>query len=212
MLASIILKSIAAGFVAAAPTGPSGVFVIERTLDKGRAHGFLTGLGVTLSDTVYILCSIVGMSFLSDIISNPTTAMVCTLVGCLLLLGFGLFTITNNPLKKLRSPSVSHKSNYVYDTVSGFMVAIVNPMVILIYISLFAYFNLALGEVNGFPRIAGLVSIVAGDVLWWAFISYVIDRLRNRFDLRGIWIINRILGSVLIAAALVWMILTLTKL
>ena len=46
----LILKGMAIGFLAAAPTGPSGVLVIQRTLNKGRWKGFLTGLGVSVSD------------------------------------------------------------------------------------------------------------------------------------------------------------------
>ena len=83
---AIILKGLLIGFIAAAPTGPSGVLVISRTLDKGRTYGWMTGLGVALSDTIYILCSSIGLSFLVDLINNPSTSSTCCLIGCALLL------------------------------------------------------------------------------------------------------------------------------
>ena len=58
----IVLKGMAIGFLAAAPTGPSGVLVIQRTLNKGRWKGFLTGLGVSISDAVYIMITMMCLS------------------------------------------------------------------------------------------------------------------------------------------------------
>lgn len=207
---TVILKGLLIGFLAAAPTGPSGVLVISRTLDKGRTYGWLTGLGVSVSDTVYIICSGIGLSFLVDLINNPSTSSTCCLIGCGLLLGFGIYTVKNNPLKKLRSPQDSRPS-LTYACFSGFLVAIVNPTVIVIYISLFAYFHLTLSELDIVYKYVGYLSVVAGDVLWWTFITFLINKIRNRFDLKGIWVINRILGTVLIAASVVWLIFTLVK-
>ena len=44
----------------------------------------------------------------------------------------------------------------------------------------------------------------------WLFITYSVNKLRNRFDVRGIWIINRIIGAVVITASFVSVILLLT--
>lgn len=209
-VAPVILKGLAVGFLAAAPTGPSGVLVIERTLDKGRRYGFLTGLGISMSDLVYVICSSIGLSFILDVINNQAASHVCSLIGCALLLAFGIFTVRNNPLKKLRTPQEKTPS-LPYAYFSGFLVAIVNPMVIVIYISLFAYFHIALSELCGWIKAIGYISVACGDVLWWLFISFLIDKLRNRFDLRGIWVINRILGGALITAALVWFVYMLVK-
>ena len=51
-IVEVILKGFVIGLLAAAPTGPSGVLCIQRTLNKGRAKGFMTGLGITFSDTL----------------------------------------------------------------------------------------------------------------------------------------------------------------
>ncbi|MCQ2074112.1 MAG: LysE family translocator [Bacteroidaceae bacterium] len=201
---NILLKGLIIGFIAAAPTGPSGVLVIERTLDKGRWYGFFTGLGISVSDAIYIVCSSVGLAFLMDMINDHRTSAIFGMIGCCLLLAFGIFTIRNNPLKKLRSPQQTAGSSLPYASLSGFLVAIVNPMVIAIYMTLFAYLHLALGELEPGLRIQGYISAYIGDVLWWFFISSLIDKLRNRFDLKGIWVINRILGSVLILVAVIW--------
>ena len=44
----------------------------------------------------------------------------------------------------------------------------------------------------------GYLSIVAGALLWWYGLTWLIDKIRNKFDDTGIVIINRIIGSVVI--------------
>lgn len=209
-VAEIILKGLAIGLIAAAPTGPSGVLVIERTLSKGRWPGFFTGLGVTISDTIYILLSALGLSFILDFIEDPTTAMTVKFIGCGLLLVFGIHTIRDNPLKKKRGDA-NAQGPLLFNTLSGFLVAIVNPLVVFIYLTLFTYFSYAPSELSGSMKLLAFGSLAAGDVCWWLFLSFLINKVRNRFDLRGIWVINRILGSVLIVASVAWFILILVK-
>lgn len=204
----VLLKGLAIGFLAAAPTGPSGVLVIKRTLEKGRWTGFVTGLGVTVSDMLYVFCSSVGLGFVMDMVNDGRTSFACSLVGCALLMGFGVFTLVNNPLKKLRNAGGSSHGT-LSGWLSGFIVAVVNPMVIVIYMSLFAYLNMQPGALEGGARLVGYGSVLLGDVCWWLFLSGLISALRNRFDLKGIWVINRILGCVLVAASLGWLAYTL---
>ena len=62
----IILKGIIIGVVVSAPMGPVGVLCIQRTLNKGRWYGFVTGIGASISDIIYALLTGYGMSFIFD--------------------------------------------------------------------------------------------------------------------------------------------------
>ena len=68
----IIVKGLIIGIVASAPMGPVGVLCVQRTLNKGRAYGLVTGAGAAFSDILYALLTGYGLSFLYDIIHNPT--------------------------------------------------------------------------------------------------------------------------------------------
>ena len=92
----IILKGMAIGFLAAAPTGPSGVLVIQRTLNKGRWKGFLTGLGVSISDAVYIMITMMCLSLVLGYLENPTIALAVKLLGCALLFAAVLLSQLGN--------------------------------------------------------------------------------------------------------------------
>ena len=49
-----IFKGIVIGVLASAPMGPVGILCIQRTLNKGRWYGFVTG-GVPHAATLYML-------------------------------------------------------------------------------------------------------------------------------------------------------------
>lgn len=201
---AIILKGFAIGLLAAAPTGPSGVLCIQRTLNKGWRFGFMTGLGISLSDAIYILCTSLGLSLVMDFIQDKETFFIVKLVGCGLLLVFGIHTIRNNPFAKEKKTGGNQNSRLFY-SISGFLVAVSNPLVIFIYLALFTYFTFPISEFSGLLKVMAYLSVVVGDLFWWFFISFLINKLRTRFDLKGIWMINRILGVILIAASVIWL-------
>lgn len=202
-LFELILKGMAIGFLAAAPTGPSGVHVIQRTLNKGRWKGFLTGLGVTISDAVYIMITMMCLSLVLGYLEDQTIATVVKLAGCLLLLVFGITTVRNNPLAAAKEVKVK-KDSLGQIMLTGFLVAIVNPLVVFFYMGLFAFFSLPVDDFSTPVKMQTYLFTLMGDVCWWFTLSFLINKLRNRFDLRGLWIINRVLGTILIVAAVVW--------
>ncbi|MBO7049600.1 MAG: LysE family translocator [Bacteroidaceae bacterium] len=210
-LFELILKGMAIGFLAAAPTGPSGVLVIQRTLNKGRWKGFLTGLGVSISDAIYIMITMMCLSLVLGYLEDSTIALVVKLVGCALLLVFGITTVRNNPLAA--SKEVKVKKDSIWQIMlTGFGVAIVNPLVVFFYMGLFAFFSLPVDDFSTDVKMQTYLFVLMGDVCWWLTLSTLINKLRNRFDLRGLWMINRVLGTILIVAAVVWCTSILIKL
>ena len=64
----VVVKGVLIGLVASAPMGPVGVLCVQRTLNKGRAYGIVTGTGAAFSDILYALLTGYGLSFLYDFI------------------------------------------------------------------------------------------------------------------------------------------------
>ena len=199
----LVLKGMAIGFLAAAPTGPSGVLVIQRALNKGRWKGFLTGLGVSVSDGIYIMITMMCLSLVLGYLENPAIATVVKLAGCVLLLVFGITTVRNNPLAASKEVKV-RKDSLWQIMLTGFLVAIVNPLVVFFYMGLFAFFSLPVDDFDTGLKIEAYIFTLLGDFCWWFTLSTLINKLRNRFDLRGLWMINRVLGTILIVAAVAW--------
>jgi hypothetical protein len=49
----------------------------------------------------------------------------------------------------------------------------------------------------------GYLSIVAGAMLWWFGLTWLIDKIRVQFNDNGIVIINKVIGSVVIVFSLI---------
>ena len=50
--------------------GPVGVLCIQRTLNKGRWYGFVTGIGAAVSDLIYAMITGLGMTLIMDLVTN----------------------------------------------------------------------------------------------------------------------------------------------
>lgn len=208
-LLETVVKGVVIGIVASAPMGPVGVLCIQRTLNKGRAYGLVTGFGAALSDLLYALLTGYGLNLLYDVISNPSTVYWMQLLGTIIMFLFGIHTYRSNPVQNTRN--VSHnKSSLLRNGITGFFITLSNPMIILLFLALFTPFKFVIPEMSLILQCIGYLSIFSGAVLWWLFITFVVNKLKTRFDVRGIWIINRVIGGVVMVVSFVGAILIAT--
>lgn len=82
-------------------------------------------------------------------------------------------------------------------------------MIIFLFIGLFARFSFVMpGSPIGF-QLVGYWAIILGALGWWFSITYFVNKVRSRFNLRGIWVLNRIIGVVVMIAAVVGIVLAI---
>ncbi len=198
----LIVKGFLIGVIVSAPLGPVGVMCIRRTLNKGRWHGFMTGVGASVSDLVYAGITAYGMSFVFDFINNAHTMFILQVVGSILLFIFGAHTFRSNPnaycanpMEKMRPIPIT-KGKLAYNSATGFALAISNPLIILLFVALFARMSFVLPELMFYERVAGYASVWVGALVWWLLITTLVGKLGRRFDLRGIWMLNRTIGAI----------------
>ena len=126
-----------------------------------------------------------------------------------MLLAFGIYTFRSNPVKALR-PSSGKRGTYLHNFVTAFLVTFSNPLIIFLFIGLFARFSFVMpGSPIGF-QLVGYLAIILGAVAWWFSITYFVNKVRSHFNVRGIWVLNRIIGVVVMIAALVGFIMAAT--
>ncbi|MEN9918308.1 MAG: hypothetical protein RL662_744 [Bacteroidota bacterium] len=189
-----IIKGIFIGILVSAPMGPIGVLCIQRTLHEGRLHGFVSGLGATLSDLVYAIISGLGVSFILDFIHANHHPLQIAGSGLLLVAGYLIYQ--SNPVKKLQKQD-EEKSPYWKNLVSSFFINLSNIGILFFFIAMFARFNFITPH-NLSQNVIGILSIGIGTIIWWFLISTIIDRVRSKFNPRGLKIFNSILGVILI--------------
>jgi hypothetical protein len=78
--------------------------------------------------------------------------------------------------------------------------------------ALYAQFAFGLQPDKPIDMMVGFVSIVAGALVWWWGLTWLIDKVRTKFDTYGIRIINQIIGMVVILGSVVILLSTLTSL
>ncbi len=205
-LLEFLLKGFIIGVIVSAPLGPVGVLCIQRTLNKGRAYGFVTGLGAAFSDIIYALFTGYGMSFVFDFIQ--ANIFYLQLIGSVMLLAFGIYTFRSNPAQSIR-PISTNKGSLVHNFVTAFFVTLSNPLIIFLFIGFFARFAFVLPEIPIYEQTLGYLSIVAGAIAWWFSITLCVSKIRNRFNLRSIRILNRVIGGVVIISSVVGLFCTL---
>ena len=198
-MGGILYKGFLIGILVSAPMGPIGLLCVQRTLNKGRWHGFFSGLGAACSDIFYALLTCLGMGIVIDFIQSNQE--ILQVVGGILMLAFGIYIYRSNPSKNLHRPPTAPK-NYFQDALTAFGLTLSNPVVIFIFIALFARFNF-LAEGKTFSILLGITGIAAGAICWWFLITFLVNKVRNNFNVRGLWIMNRIVGVVIIAIAVV---------
>lgn len=207
---NIMVKGILIGVLASAPMGPVGILCIQRTLNKGRWYGLVTGVGASVSDIIYALITGFGMSFVMDLITEPQTLFYLKVFGSLLLMAFGIYCWRTDPTKKMHI-SGNRKGTLIHNGVTAFLVTFSNPLIIFLFMALFAQFTFVIPD-HPFEMFLGYLSIVAGALIWWYGLTWLIDKVREKFDNNGILLINKIIGSLVIVLSIVILIGTIFNL
>ena len=205
-IVDIILKGFLIGVIVSAPMGPIGLLCVQRTLNKGPLHGFFSGVGAAFSDVIYAGITSLGMGFIIDFITDNQYTL--QIIGCILLIVFGIYVFRSNPFKRLRDPK-ENINLYSQDIVTAFFLTLSNPLIIFLFIALFARFNFIAPEEKLFSILLGLVSILFGALFWWFIITFLVGKLRKKMNLRSLWIMNRTVGVVIIVLSVYYLVTTL---
>jgi threonine/homoserine/homoserine lactone efflux protein len=175
--------------------GPIGILCVQRTLNKGRHSGFFTGVGAAASDLFYCLLTGLGISLVTDFIADHVN--ILQIVGSIILIVYALYMIVHNPVSQIKE-NIDQRDDYLRDTVTGFLFTLSNPLIMFLIIPLFARFGFPLPEYKWYHVIMGYAFIVVGALLWWAVITFFVDKVRTHFNIRSMWLINRIIGIIIL--------------
>ena len=209
-IVDLVFKGMLIGMVASAPMGPVGILCVQRTLNKGRLYGFVTGIGAAISDIIYAGITGFGMAFVMDFINNEQNKFYLQIIGSVLLLGFGVYTWVSDPTKNMRKSGMQ-RGSFWYNTWTAFLVTFSNPLIVFLFMALFAQFAFVIPD-HPFEMVIGFASIVGGALLWWYGLSWLVDKVRTIFNAQGIRIINRVIGAVVIIFSFISLFGTVTNL
>ena len=184
---TFIAFTIAVWILAITP-GPDMTLSIARALSDGKVGGMMVVLGTSTGIVIHTLLVALGISAL--IIASPTAFTVLKTGGAAYLVWLAVQAIRHGSslsIKRVEGPARSALANYV----NGFWVNLLNPKVILFFMTFLPQFVTATDpHVTGKLIFLGLWAILAGMPINTAVV-FIAERLsswlqNNRQVLRGI--------------------------
>ncbi len=205
----ILPRGLAIGTLISAPMGPVGMLIIQRTLSKGRWPAMFTGIGAALSDFIYCLLTGFGLSFVTDFIERQQQWL--QIGGGIVLAVFAAYLFHNNPTRSLKTVEPMSATNYCTDFATGFLITFSNPLILFFIVGLFARFCIILPDYGIHHYIFAYACILSGALLWWYGVTWLVNRLRRRFNVRALWLVNRIIAIVLFVMGLIGITIAVTE-
>ena len=123
-----IFEGIILGFTVSISFGPALVALLQTSIKHGIKTGIFLALGIFSSDLIVVVGAYFGAS---QIVTNPTTHLVFGLIGGIVLVIFGLFSITRKvnlkeQVEVVTEIKVKHPGVLPY-YFKGFILNIANP-------------------------------------------------------------------------------------
>lgn len=194
-----MLKGFLVGICASAPLGPVAILVVQKSLSKGHKSGFVSGLGATVADTSYALIAIFALAIVQRFIEAHQSIIL--LVGGIILLLVGVSMAFSNPFKnkKRRKKDMAASPK---DFGQAVAMAYSNPGAVFVMFTLFAFFGLAKDAPHTWRVAPIILSVSAGSVTYWFFMSWLISRFSNKISMKTIIWINRITGGIIVVVGI----------
>jgi threonine/homoserine/homoserine lactone efflux protein len=175
-----IIRNILLGIALAAPIGPAGIAVIKNGLNNGFTKAFLTGIGITLADTTYLLVVFFG---LSGFIEKPVVKAVLWMLGAIVLtyLGFQSIKSAFSGIDFGGAEASTGKNPLL----SGYLVNISNPVAVVFWVGIFGAM-LENGENKSKAAVLLLSSTILIGILIWHATASVLSALGKRYLNEGV--------------------------
>jgi len=194
MWVTLLIKGILIGLLASIPLGPIGVICVQRTVNKGRLSGFVSGMGAASADTIF--AAIAGFSLTFIIAFIEEKQVVFRLIGGIVALALGAKIFYTNPIRQLRR----HKrklNSLTEDFLSILLVTITNPLAVFLFLALFAAFDAVNIQTSWYHSLITIGGVFLGAGSWWYTLTTLVNIFRNKFRLKQLWWINKISGFII---------------
>lgn len=195
----IVLKGILSGLVLACLIGPVFFTLLQTSIERGFSSGIFVAIGISLSDSLYILISYFGLSRFTE---AAGFRHYMAYAGGVVLLLFGLYylLIKSRKLAQTDPRKLENASGWRL-AAKGFLINGLSPMVLFFWLATVSVATAQLGEHSSQRALIFFASIVltvfGTDVLK----AKLADKLRVIITPKLIRVLNIVLGLVMVVFA-----------
>ncbi len=197
---SVFLRGLVLGVVIAAPVGPVGILCIRRTLEKGLAVGFATGVGAALADAIFAAIAAFGVTAALSLLTGAEKEIRLFGGFFLMVMAIRMF-LQKIEMGRAGTASVA---NLIKAFMSGFVITITNPLTIIGILAVIATFAGHLSYVQAATLTGG---IFCGSLAWWLMLGGGVFLIRHHFTNNALTWVNRGTAILLLILA-IWAIFT----
>jgi threonine/homoserine/homoserine lactone efflux protein len=210
MSGELYLRGVVIGFAIAFALGPIGLLVIRRTIDRGWAFGFISGVGVAAADSTYGAIAAFGLTAITEVLVGIDRPLGIVGGAVLVYLAFrslrdalqgGSGSDSSADAAEARAAGAAAGPGSPGGKVGGFAsmygLTLTNPATILSFGALFASIGAGTGGAGGASAV--VLGVFTGSITWWALLTGLVAGLRARLTPRVVRALN-IASALLIGA------------
>lgn len=194
-----LIKGISYGITLTILAGPILFTLLQTSLERGIKMAISVGLGVWLSDLLFISTVFLGLTFISEITALPNFDFFLGLLGGIVLMAFGLGTLFNSPSS---NPSQKVKDyGYFQHFAKGFLINSLNPFTIFFWLAMST--EIIANEADTFDAVIFFSSIL-GVIIFTDILKIILAKqVRSYLTSKHIFRFRKIVGVILIISGIV---------
>lgn len=200
---SILLQGIYAGLLLAILVGPLVVALIQASLEQGTKAGIMVGLGIWLSDLLFVITVYFGMSYIDQLIKWPYFELTVGVVGAVVLFGAGVGTLMTKPVLLDGSQEVLQGAKgSLALSIKGFLINTINPFTFFFWIAIMTGVVLK----NNFDTSQASIYFagILGTIIFTdALKIFLAKKIRHRLTSHHLWQVRKVAGVMLILFAII---------
>lgn len=188
------LKGLSYGLILSILVGPIIFALLQASLERGVKMALTIGLGVWVSDTLFVSIVFFGLSWINEVSALPNFKFFLGAVGSVVLIASGIGNLQNNhPID--RNQKVK-KNGYLAHFLKGFLINVFNPFSILFWLAMST--EIVANEANNTQAIV-FFSTILGVIIFTDSLKIMLAKhIRKYLTPKHILKFRKVVGIVLI--------------
>ncbi|MFK7947125.1 MAG: LysE family translocator [Saprospiraceae bacterium] len=189
-----LLKGLSYGVVLSFLVGPIVFTLLQASLERGIKIALSVGLGVWISDFLFIATVFFGLSSISEISTLPNFKFFLGSVGSVVLIAFGIGTLLNN--KPVDKNQKVKENGYFAHFIKGFLINTINPFSVFFWLAMST--EIITNNANNQQAVVFFGAILSVIILTDLLKVVLAKQVSKYLTPKHIIMFRKIVGSVLI--------------
>jgi len=192
---NLIIQGALLGLGLAIMVGPIFIALMQTSIEKGGRAGLLVGLGIWISDVLFITITYYFINKIANVVNDSTFQHWMGMLGGFILMVFGISALVKKIEVIIDRPSFNAKSLFSFWS-KGFLVNTVNPFTFVFWISIISTYVIK-EKVTHYEATVFLTTILVVIIITDSLKVLLAKAIRKRLNERTITFLIKGAGLLL---------------